>query len=60
MKIRNVRSNKPNGAFNFAVCFDGAENSIIGFDTVFKVMDKTKDTVEVVTVVKADMNLEKI
>lgn len=60
VKVRNCRQNKPEGAFKWAVCFDGADCSLAGFDQVFKIMDKNKDSLEVITVAKADMNSEQI
>jgi len=32
VKVRNTRASKSNGAFRWAVCFDGADCSLAGFD----------------------------
>jgi len=60
VKVRNTRSNKPNGAFRWAVCFDGAPSSFQGFDMVLKTMDRERDFLEVVTVQISNMDLPKI
>lgn len=60
IKVRNTRSDKADGAFRWAVCFDGADCSFVGFEEVAKVMHKGKDIIEIVTVVKSDMNVDEI
>jgi hypothetical protein len=45
-----LRSRKPGGKYRWAICTDGSEKSIKAFHVLAKLIDKSKDEVEAITV----------
>jgi hypothetical protein len=60
VKVRNIRSSKANGAMKWCVCFDGAPSSMEGFEQILKLMDRDRDSIEVITIQLSTMNVDMI
>ena len=50
IKDRQLRSQKPDQKYRWAVCIDGSSKSMKALDFVAKLMDKSKDELVVITV----------